>query len=64
MLLTVGVELVVGGGVELVVGGGVELVVGGGVELEVGGGVELDETVEDVTVMYPQGWSDSRSGAT
>lgn len=34
------------------------------VVLVVGGGVEVDEIVEDVTVIYPQGWSDSRSGAT
>jgi hypothetical protein len=51
--LTVEVVLVVGGGVEVV-----EVV------LLVGGGVEVDEIVEDVTVIYPQGWSDSRSGAT
>jgi hypothetical protein len=34
------------------------------VVLVVGGGVEVDEIVEDVTVIYPQGWLDSRSGAT
>lgn len=54
--LTVEVVLVVGGGVEVV-----EVVE---VVLLVGGGVEVDEIVEDVTVIYPQGWSDSRSGAT
>lgn len=35
------------------------LVVGGGVDV-----VEVVEVVEEVTVIYPQGWSDSRSGAT
>jgi hypothetical protein len=60
--LTVEVVLVVGGGVEVVeVVEVVELVE---VVLLVGGGVEVDEIVEDVTVIYPQGWSDSRSGAT
>ncbi len=34
------------------------------VVLLVGGEVEVDEIVEDVTVIYPHGWSDSRSGAT
>jgi len=34
------------------------------VVLVVGGGVEVDEIVEDVTVIYPKGWLDSRSGAT